>query len=283
MIAIAALTIVEISRRRFALMALLGTVAVAALTGWGLHALHAGGGEHHRSMTPLEARAAGAMVLPLIAYLFSFVLAFAATMLAATMLTAEVESGVLLPVLSRPLSRASVVIGKAMGLAVVLIAYAGISGLVEFAVVDATMGFIPPHPFTAVAALAGVALVMMAFTLVLGARLQTIASGIVSVLCFGVGWMVGIAASIGSAFHNEALLHAGTIAQLLLPADALWRVAVYQLEPTATVAQLAANNGGWAGPFFVITPPPPAMVIWSVLWIAAMLAIAAKSFSTRDV
>jgi ABC-type transport system involved in multi-copper enzyme maturation permease subunit len=222
------------------------------------------------------------MVLPLIAYLFSFVLAFASTMLAATMLTAEVESGVLLPVLSRPLSRASIVVGKFLGLGVVVFAYAAFSGLLEFAIVDATMGFLPPHPFAAVGALAGVGLVMLVFTLVLGTRLAMIASGIVAVLCFGVGWIIGIAGSVGASFNNQTLAHAGTIAQLLLPTDALWRLAVYQLEPALIVNELS-TQAQYPGPFYVTAPPPPSMIVWSILWIVAMLAVAARSFSTRDV
>ena len=282
MIAVAVLTVVEISRRRFVLLALLGTVAIAALTAWGFHSLHAGAGLHGQPMSDLRARQSAAALLPLIAYLYSFVLAFAAAMLGATMLTAEVESGVLLPVLARPISRAAVVAGKALGLAAVLCAYAAFSGLLEFAVVDATMGFLPPHPFLAVCGLAGVALVVLAFTLALGSRLQAIACGLVSIVVFGVAWIAGIVASLAGVYHNETLMHAGTVSQLLFPSDALWRVTAYQLEPVALVTQLQSNLG-WSGPFWVTAPPPPAMVIWSAVWIVAVLALAARSFSTRDV
>jgi ABC-type transport system involved in multi-copper enzyme maturation permease subunit len=280
-IAVAALTMLELSRRRFALMALLGTVAIALLTGWGFHALR-GGGAHGKPLTPVEARAAVAAMLPLIAYLFSFVLAFAAAMLGATMLTAEVESGVLLPVLARPLSRGAVVAGKAAGLGIVLCAYAAFSGLLEFAVVDATTGYLPPHPFAAVAGLAGVALVMLVFSLALASRLQAIASGIVAILCFGIAWIAGITGGIASSYQNETLVHAATVAQLLLPTDVFWRTADYQLEPVILIDQIA-RSGHWGGPFWVTVPPPPAMMAWSVAWIAVVLAIAVWSFSTRDV
>jgi ABC-type transport system involved in multi-copper enzyme maturation permease subunit len=278
-ISVAVLTVVEISRRRFALMALLGTVAIAALSAWGFHALRTLG---PHGLTPLEVRIAAAQILPLVAYLFTFVLAFAAAMLAASMLGAEVDSGVLLPVLARPLSRGAVVAGKATGLAFVLCAYAAFSGLLEFAVVDATTGFVPPHPFLAVAGLAGVALVMLVFTLALGSRLQAIASGIVAILCFGVAWVAGIVAGIAAALQNEALVHAGTVAQLLFPTDALWRAAIFQLEPAAVVSNLQAHST-YPGPFYVLAPPPPAMLAWAAAWILTVLLIAARSFSTRDV
>jgi ABC-type transport system involved in multi-copper enzyme maturation permease subunit len=282
MIAIAVLTIVEIVRRRFALPAILGIAAFAALSAWGFHSLHAGRGATARPLTPLEAREAAAFLLPLLAYFFSFVLAFAAAMLAATTLSAEVESGVLLPVLARPISRGAVVAGKAAGLTVVLCAFAALFGILEFGVVFLTTGFVAPHPVLAVAGLAGTGIVMMVFTLALGSRLGAIASGLIAVLCFGVAWIAGIADGLAVAYKNEALVHAGTAASLLLPTDALWRAAVYQLEPAMLVSQLE-KHGGWPGPFFVIAPPPLAMILWSAAWVAVVLAVAASSFSTRDV
>jgi ABC-type transport system involved in multi-copper enzyme maturation permease subunit len=281
-IAVAALTVVEIARRRFVLAALLGTVAIAALTAWGLHALHSGAGPHGHPLTDLRAREAGAALLPLIVYLFSFVLAFAAAMLGATALSAEVESGVLLPVLARPVSRAAVVFGKALGLGAVLCAYAAFSASLEFAVVDLTMGFLPPHPALAVCGLASIALVVLAFTLALGSRLGAIACGIVAIVSFGVAWLAGIVASLASVYRNELLVHAGTVSQLLFPSDALWRATAYQLEPVALVSQLQ-SNARWSGPFWVTDPPPAPTIVWSALWIVVALGVAARSFSTRDV
>jgi ABC-type transport system involved in multi-copper enzyme maturation permease subunit len=281
-IAIARLTVIEISRRRFALVAAIGTIAIAALTFWAFHSLHAGTPGPRRPLGPVQARALAAVMLPVIVYLFNFVLAFAATMLAATTLSAEVESGVLLPVLARPVSRAAVVCGKALGLGTVLVVYAAISALLEFGAVFATTGFWPPHPFVAVASLAAVPLVMLAFTLALASRMQGIACGIVAIVGYGIAWAGGIASGLAMQFHNETLVHAGTVAQLLLPTDVFWRTAVFALQPVALTQRLAAS-GNWPGPFFVVLPPPASIIIWGCLWIVAMLAIAARSFSTRDV
>jgi len=37
-----------------------------------------------------------------------------------------------------------------------------------------------------------------------------------------------------------------------------------------------------ANPFFAPTPPPTEFLIWSVVWIAAILALASWSLSRRD-
>ncbi|HTA39598.1 MAG TPA: ABC transporter permease subunit [Candidatus Acidoferrales bacterium] len=282
MIHVAVLTVVEVARRRFALLAAIGVFALAAMTGWGLHAMRAGIGAHPHAMGESEARQMAAFMLPFISFLFSFVLAFAAAMSAATMLSAEVESGVLLPVLARPISRSAVVGGKALGLALVVAAFAALYGLVEYSVVFAMTGFVPPHPISAIGALAGAGIAVMLLTLALASRLQAIASGLVAILGFGFAWFAGIAGSLAAVYKNETLVHAATVAQLILPTDALWRVSAFALEPAIFVAQLQ-QRGAWAGPFFVTTPPPPAMMAWAVVWAILVLAIAARSFSTRDV
>jgi ABC-type transport system involved in multi-copper enzyme maturation permease subunit len=279
---IAVVTMVEIARRRFALLAILGVVALAALTGWGLHAMRGGVGAHPHAMSESEARQMAAFMLPFISFLFSFVLAFAAAMSAATMLSAEVDSGVLLPVLARPISRSAVVTGKALGLTIVVAAFAGLYGSIEYPVVFAITGFTPPHPVFAIAALAGMGVTVMLLTLALASRLQAIASGLVAILGFGFAWFAGIAGSLAAAYKNETLVHASTVAQLLLPTDALWRVSAFELEPAVFVTSLQ-QRGVWPGPFFVTNPPPPAMETWSIIWMLLVLAIAARSFSTRDV
>jgi ABC-type transport system involved in multi-copper enzyme maturation permease subunit len=223
-----------------------------------------------------------AFMLPLISYLFSFILAFAAAMSAATMLAAEVESGVLLPILARPISRTAVVFGKALGLAAIVAAFAALYGLVEYSVVFVITGFVPPHPILAIAALAGAGVAVVALTLALASRLAAIASGLVAILGFGFAWFAGIAGSLATVYKNDMLVHTATVAQLLLPTDAFWRVSAFQLEPALFVMQLQ-QRGGWPGPFFVTAPPPPATIVWSVIWIFLVLAIAARSFSTRDV
>ncbi len=281
MITIAKMTVLEMLRRRFVITALLATLVCAGLTAWGFHALHSINPRGGRHLTDLDIRGIAAILVPLIAYACSFILAFAAIMLWSSMLSTEIESGVLLPILSRPISRSAVVAGKAIGLGVVLCAYTGLFGMLEFAIVDWMTGYLPPHPYAAVFALMGVAMVMMTLTLAIATRLQALATSIVCVVGFGIEWLVGIVASIGLAYHNETLIRLGAVAQLVLPTDALWRVSVYQLQPVIMSARFA--QGGWPGPFLVTSPPPTIMVVWSIMWVAIVLAIALRSFSTRDV
>jgi hypothetical protein len=61
----------------------------------------------------------------------------------------------------------------------------------------------------------------------------------------------------------------------------MWQAALYRLEPAAMIAA-AGNSQQWPGPFFILAPPPPAMLFWTLAWIAAIVLLAARSFELRD-
>jgi ABC-type transport system involved in multi-copper enzyme maturation permease subunit len=273
---IALLTMHEMVRRRLVVVTLILTAAIAAMTGWGFHTLTVP--HHGRVHSHGEVLQIAATMLMLVAYMFNLIFALGGAFLAAPALANEVESGLLLPVLTRPVSRVEIVIGKFVGLALLLAAYAYIAGLLEFGIAYAVTGYWPPHPIAALGYLTGVALVMLAVTLAIGSRLPAIASGVAAVVLYGVAWICGVVGDLGVSAHSETFTHVGTISHLVLPSDTFWRAAVFRLEPAAFVAGVHGS-----APFFATASPPGATIAWSVLWIVAMVAIACVSFSARDV
>lgn len=280
MIAIALLTFKELARRKFIVTALIATGVLIALTGWGFtYIAHT---RHHGALPArVELAAVSANLVILLAYLFSFMVAMLAVFVAAPSLAGDLESGVLLPLAARPIARSSVLGGRTLALGIVVCAYVTLSALAEFYVVRAATGYFPPHPALAAGYLCLVALVMLVLATLVASKISGIAAGIVCVVCFGLAWVGGIAQTLGVYFSNDAIVHFGTITQLLVPSDALWRCTAYQLEPVAMIAEMSGGHV-WSGPFFVNSPPPPALVIWSVCWIAAVYAVASRSFALRD-
>jgi ABC-type transport system involved in multi-copper enzyme maturation permease subunit len=274
---IAMLTLHEMVRRRLIVTAVVLTVLIAALTGWGFHAL-AHAHRHGHDVTHAQVLVVSATMLILIAYVFSLIYALGGAFIAAPSLAADIESGLLLPVLTRSVRRSEIVLGKFFGLAALLCAYAFFSGLLEFGIVNVVTGYWPPHPIIALTYLCGVAVVMLSVTLLFSARLPAIPSGVAAVVLFGVAWICGIVGDIGANLHFNAFANAGTVSQLVLPSDAFWRAAVYDLEPAALVATIHTS-----APFVVTAPPPLAMMLWSVGWIVVVVAAACWSFATRDV
>ena len=282
MIVIARLTVRELVRRRVVWVLAALTVVSVTLVALGLDRLvslarEGGSGE-------LQIRIGVSQVLILIAFMFSFVLAMTAAFVGAPAIGGELESGVALAILARPLRRADVLVGRWLGSAVVVVGYTAASGLLAIAVAVQVSGYGPPDPFLAVAFLAGQALVLLTLTLALGSVLPSIAAGAIAVVGFGLGWMAGVLAGVASAFGVELLGRVAEVSRWLLPSDGLWRGVIYGLEPPLVVL-LAAGRAprlADANPFYATMPPPLPFVVWSVVWIALVLGAASWWFERRD-
>ena len=105
---------------------------------------------HSGDTTDLEIAVGVSQVLILVAFMFSFVLAMTAAFLGAPSIAADLESGVAHAMLARPIRRADLLIGRWLGLAAVIAAYAAASGLLEVAAVRFVSGYAPPQPMLAV-------------------------------------------------------------------------------------------------------------------------------------
>jgi len=281
-IVIARLTVKELVRRRVVWVLAALTIVSVGLVGWGLDRLvtlarEGGSGE-------LAIRIGVSQVLILIAFMFSFVLAMTAAFIGAPAVGADLESGVAYAILARPLRRSEVLIGRWLGSALVVVAYAVASGLLAIAVAAFVSGYGPPDPPLAVAFLAGQALVLLTLTLALGSVLPSIAAGAIAVVGFGLGWMAGVMAGVASALGVAALGSVAEASRWLLPSDGLWRGVIYGLEPPLVVLIAAGRAPGLidANPFYAASPPPLPFVVWSVLWMALVLGAATWWFERRD-
>lgn len=287
-ITIARLTLREALRRKLLLALLVITVLVIGFTVWGFSRLpgiteDTGAGPRHLPVA--EQRALTSQLLILVMFMFTFVLALSAVFTAAPAIGGEVESGIALAILTRPVSRAEVVIGKWLGLAVLAVAYVALAAGAEFLLVNWVTGYLPPHPFQFIAYMAGMSLTVMTFGLLLSTRVPSIAGGIIGLGLYGLAWMGGIAYSIGLALNLGAVQTAGSVSRLVFPTDGLWHGAVYALEPAAVITAVMAGGrtGQASNPFFASSPPSAAYLIWVLAWLAAVLGLAVWSFQRREI
>ena len=151
----------------------------------------------------------------LVAFMFSFVLAMTAAFFAAPAIAADIESGVAQAMLARPIRRSDLLLGKWLGLVLVIGAYALGSGLLELAVIGIVTGYAAPDPIRAVGYLAAEAVVLLTLALVLGVRLPGIASGAVVVVVYGLTWVAGVMGAVGAFFDTPALVRAADASRVL--------------------------------------------------------------------
>jgi ABC-type transport system involved in multi-copper enzyme maturation permease subunit len=279
---IAGLTLREVARRRI-LWVLLGlSVASVLLVAWGVDRLvtyaRADG------VLEVEVRIGVSQVLIVIAFMFSFVLAMSAAFLGAPAIASDVETGTVHAMLARPLRRSELLLGRWLGLSLVVAAYGVISGLLAIAAVGYVSGHVPPEPQVAVAFLAFQAVVVLTLAVALGTRLPAIAAGSIVVVLFGLGWFAGVLGNVAVAFDAKPLAGAGDAARFLIPTDGLWRGVIYGLEPPVVLVLANSRNAAAlrANPFFASDPPPIGFVVWAVVWTVLVLLAGIALFRRRE-
>jgi ABC-type transport system involved in multi-copper enzyme maturation permease subunit len=273
---IAALTIKEAVRRRLLLAFVAISVVIVGLSAWGFDRL-----SHTRSLTSGETNLAVPQALILFMFMFSFVLALSASAIASPVISSEVESGVLMTIVTRPVRRTDVLLGKWLGLAALLAGYAGGVCALEFGVVRLASGFVPPNPVLVTVYLFAEGALLLTLALFLSTRIPVIAAGVIGVAVFGTGWLAGVVASLGSALNIAALRTVGQVGRVLLPTDGLWHAAIYYLQPPSLIGQHLAE-GGRQDPFYSQGAPSWPYLLWVACWFLIVLGAAVASFDRRE-
>ena len=280
MITIAKLTIGEAARRRVLwVLVILAAIAVG-LTAWGVSSLVAAARDE--GVTEVNIKLVVSQILIFIAFMFSFVLVMTAAFFGSPAIATDLESGIAQAMLARPLSRASYLLGRWLGLAIVIVGYAVIAGLLAIGAVGLVTGYLPPDPILPVAYLAGQALVLLSLTVLLSTRLPPIAGGAIAVVAYGLAWTAGVLGKLGEAIGTTALTTASEASRFLLPTDALWQGVVYGLEPSFVINAASGEFLAEGSPFFASSPPPVALVAWSVVWVVIVLNLAVVQLRRRE-
>lgn len=276
---IARLSLLEALRRRL-LWALVGlTLLLVAVTAWAFQRL--------LEASPLpsaETTLAVSQLLILVAFMFSFVLAMTAVFVGSPAIAGEVESGEMLAILSRPIRRADVVLGRWLGFGIVVVACAVLAGLGEIGAVGMTTAYLPPQPVLAAGYVALEGLVLLTLAVLLSTRLGSIAGGAIAVVLYGINWVMGVVGAAGAIVGNDTIRMAGTVSRIIMPTDVAWRGAIASLEPPAGVlSSLGRPSVIFAvNPFYAAASPPLDQLAYTIVWIAAGLSLAVVLFSRRE-
>jgi ABC-type transport system involved in multi-copper enzyme maturation permease subunit len=281
---IARLTVQESSRRRLLLALLVLTLVVVGFSAWGFNKITTVTNRAGQTLPPDQVALVTSQLLIVVVFMFSGVLALSAAVVAGPLISSEVESGLLLSMLARPLRRSEVVIGKWLGLGVLVGIYAAGAGTLELTAVYWATGYMPPHPVDLLVYVAAEGLVLLSLGMLLSTRLSGITAGVIALVAWLIAWIAGVVGDIGIGLQNPALENVGVVSHLLLPSDGLWRGAIFAMEPDTLIAALrAAGTFGRANPFAAVDPPPLEFLAWVVVWFAMMLVLSVWSFRTREI
>jgi ABC-type transport system involved in multi-copper enzyme maturation permease subunit len=276
---IARLSFREASRRRILLAALLLGLLFLAVYGLGFHFIMVEVEKEIGSMRVLELNQIRNFLLMAGMYVVNFLTAMMTVLTSVDTLSGEIASGTIHTLVSKPVRRWEIVLGKWLGFAVMVSLYLLLMGGGVMALVYLRSGYTAPHPLTALALIWLNALILLSVSLLGGAYLSTLANGVLVFGLYGVAFIGGWIEQIGSFFTNQAAsqiaTNIGIITSLMMPSEALWKRAAHELQsPLVTALGIS--------PFTTRSYPSSAMIIYAVLFMLVASALAVRRFNQRD-
>jgi Cu-processing system permease protein len=210
-------------------------------------------------------------------YGVNFLVVMLAVLASVDTLSGEIASGTIHTVVTKPLRRWEVVVGKWLGLAVMLSVFAAVMSAALIGIVRVIAGYLPPNPVAGIALILLEGLVVLTLSILGGTRLSTLTNGVVVFMLYGLAFIAGWIEQIGAFLHSEAAVDIGIVVSLLMPSEAMWKRAAYLMQPP-----FLRELGLSTTPFGAASAPSSAMVVYTVLYIAAALGLAIRWFSRRD-
>lgn len=275
------LTFLEAVRRRIALAATLLGVAFLGLYGVAFYFMV------NETDLPAAGNAATnlmrAQVFTFLAivglYAVNFLGIALSALISADSLSGEIASGTVQAIVTKPLRRAEVVLGKWLGYAGLVTIYlafmiAGVLGLVY-----TISGYVVPNAWVGFGLIVLECLVILTVTLLASSRFSTLATGGLVFGLWGLAFIGGFVEQIGALLRNATVVNVGIISSLILPTEAIFRRAAYLMSSRGAQAVGLAM---FSGPVFVISVPSALMVGYAAVYLALLLLATVRTFSRRD-
>jgi ABC-2 type transport system permease protein len=221
----------------------------------------------------------GATLLGLAMFATLFLGAVVAAFLTLGVVRGDAETGLLQPLVVRPLGRRTLLLSRFAGAAAFAAAYGLVVYLCALLITGAIGGWWPDHVLTPGLGLAAGLVIVAALSLFGSVFLSSTAQGIAVLMVFGAGLTAGLLGQIGDAIDSNSLSNIAKVASWVLPFEALYQGGLHALTSNTTgLTGEAISLGPFGGP----QGAGVGLVIWACLYLAGVLAIASLWFARRD-
>jgi Cu-processing system permease protein len=207
-------------------------------------------------------------------YVIHFLTVMLAIFASVDTVAGEIASHTIQTLVTKPVRRWQVLLGKWLGYAAMLVLYLSLLGGGILLIVYALVGYTPPNWHQGLLLLILEALVLLSLSLLGGTRFSTMTNGVALFMLYGLAFIGAWVEQIGALLQSPAAVRVGVITSLLLPVEALWRRATYLMQPA-----LLRNI---PSPFATASVPSPAFVIYAVVYAGVALLLAVRVFGRRD-
>ena len=278
-IVIARLTFREAASRKIILAALLLGLLFLVVFGLGYHFIMSELEAQMKYMPSIQLNEIRNFLLMAAIYVVNFLTIMMAVLTSVDTLSGEISTGTVQTIVSKPIRRWEVVLGKWIGFVFMISLYMLLMAGGIILIIYLRSDYIPPNPLPAMGLLWLNALLMLSVSILGGTRLSTLANGVLVFGMFGVafigGWIEQIGSFLPDVATRQAATNIGVITSLILPSEALWKRAAHELQ-----SPLVAAMG--FSPFSGTTYPSDVMVGYAVLFILGSLLLAVWLFNKRD-
>ncbi|HMI72887.1 MAG TPA: ABC transporter permease subunit, partial [Solirubrobacteraceae bacterium] len=276
---VAAHALRESFRRRVFVVVVVLTLLFGALYTWGASELFDDVTGFSNNEFGLDAKTlAGATLLGLAMFGTLFLGAVLAVFLTLSAVRGDGETGLLQPLIVRPLGRNQYLAGRFLAAAAVAFTYVGVVYAGAVIITGVTGDWWPDRPVAAGLRLALAMVVVAGLSLLGSIFLSSIANGIGVLMIFGAGLLAGLLGSIGDALNSNTLQDIANTASWVLPFEALYRDALRLLVQdipgvTGAVVQLGPLGGSHDAGGFLLP--------WVAIYLVALALIGAVTFGRR--
>lgn len=272
---IARLTFREAIRRKIVLAALLLGMAFLVIYSLGFYFIQKDfNNSFHPTPERVQNEAHNFLVLAGM-YVVNFLGIAIGALITADSLAGEIQSGTIQATVTKPIWRGSVVVGKWLGHAVLLLLYLSFMGGGVVLSVWLIAGYHPLNWLAGLGLMYFNSLIIMSLTLAFSSVLSTLATGGAVFGAFGLAFIGGWVERIGSALNNQTAVDLGIFSSLILPSEAIWNKAAALMT-----SPLTRMSG--ASPFTSASEPSLIMIVYSVLYMLGTLLISIRLFRKRD-
>ena len=279
-LAIAGYGLRESVRRRVFAVVLVLTAGFLALYGVGAHFAFRDVVAFSGRNQPVNATAlTGATVFGLAMFAGLFLGAVLAVFLTLGVVRGDAESGLLQPIVARPVGRATAIVARFAGAAAVAALYELVVFGISLGLTEAIGSWTPDHIVGPGLGLALAVIVIAALSVLGSVFLSATAQGIALFMVFGAGLTAGLLGEIGRVTHSDTVQQIAHYVSWSLPFEALYQAGLHALTSSTTgltgfVLKL--------GPFGGAAAAGPALAAFCAGYVAVVIGLAVALFQRRD-
>ena len=218
-------------------------------------------------------------------YASGLIVSFLSIFASSGAISADLENGTYDAILSKPIHRWEILLGRYLGVLSLIIPYSiilifSVLGLNLFFGKSAVAGISTISIIRGIAYFSLLPTLLCSVGIFLSSTMSTLGSGIILGIMYFIGMIGGIIEGIGSILQNKVgiiLGNIGIVTSLIMPTDVVYRKAVSSVFTGENGINLAID-----GILQAKIQPSPAMIIYVFIYVIFFVVWAIKKFEKRD-